>query len=159
MVEDEFYIMESVDEDLVMGLDSMRKWGLIKCLESPIQGVLCPEEEFHEKMEDEVSFSVEGVEVAVDDLDISPDFPDQQGIRAVLQEHIEVFGELTEVGMKVPPMEVKLKEGAQLQSQPCRFIPPHIMPKLKEELERLLRNGVIEPTVAAEGASPLVLVK
>ena len=62
MVEDEFYIMESVDEDLVMGLDSMRKWGLIKCLESLIQGVLCPEEELQEKMEYEVLFSVEEVE-------------------------------------------------------------------------------------------------
>ena len=58
--------MESVDEDLIMGLDSMRNWGLIQCLESPIQGALCPEDEFHEKMEDEVSFSVEGVGVSVD---------------------------------------------------------------------------------------------
>ena len=46
MVEDEFYIMESVDEDLVMGLDSRRKWDLVQCLENPIQGSSCSEDEF-----------------------------------------------------------------------------------------------------------------
>jgi hypothetical protein len=159
LVEDEFYIMESVDEDLVMGLESMRKWGLVQCLENPIHGSSCSEDEFHEKMEEDVSFPDNDAVISIGDLDICPEFPDQQGLRDILEEHIEVFGPLTSEGMKVPPMEVKLKENCQLKSQACRFTPPHIMPMLKEELERLLRNGVIEPTEAAEGASPLVLVR
>jgi hypothetical protein len=159
-VEEEFYVMESVDEDFVLGLESMRKWDLIQCLENPIQGSSSLEDNFHEKMEEEVYCpDSSAAAVSVETLDICPNFPDQQGIRDVLEEHIEVFGPLTNEGMNVPPMEVKLKEGAQLKSQPCRFTPPHMMPKLKEELERLLRDGVIEPTDSANGASPLVLVQ
>ena len=55
-------------------------------------------------------------------------------------------------------MTCKVKEGVVCKAQTCRFAAPHLMPKLRETIEKMMEKGVIKPTVTAEYASPLVLV-
>ncbi len=51
-----------------------------------------------------------------------------------------------------------VKEGAVRKTQTCRFVAPHLMPKLKEAIQQMVEGGIIEPTNTAGFASPLVLV-
>ncbi len=61
------------------------------------------------------------------------------------------------IGLRVPPMEIRLKPGVTLRPQPCRYLSPKIMDKVKQEIDMLLSLGILERCENPEITSPLVI--
>lgn len=162
MVEEKCFIVNEQEDEISFGLDAMRRWNLIQCLNvislNPSRSTCCEEDEFLRAAEEEIVESIASVSNENINFDINEEFPERQKLQSLLESYRDVFGQIDDKGMKVPPMSVKIKEGAVRKSQSCRFVAPHLMVKLKEAIDDMLHGGVIEPTNTAGFASPLVLV-
>ncbi len=155
------HVMKEQEDEVSFGLKAMRKWGLVGCLNSlvanPLQMSDCEEDALLESVEEEVMCDATTVKEDIK-LDINPEFPEKEKLQTLLEGYRDVFGGMDERGMDVAPMSRRVKEGAVRKPQACRFVAPHLMPRLKETLDQMLLDNVIEPTDTAGFASPLVLV-
>jgi hypothetical protein len=161
LVNEKLFIIADQEEDISFGLESMRKFDLIECLNgrlmNPLQVPICEEDVFLEHVEDEIISSIV-LQTNVVEYDVCEEFPEKGRLLKLLEDYGEVFGGIDEQGMLVPPMAVNIREGASRKAQSCRFVAPHLMEKLKQTIDGMLTDGVIEPTNTAEFAAPLVLV-
>lgn len=169
-ITDEFLILKDANEEMIIGYPAINTYDLFHYLKNPLSIEQCEEDELLENYEKEVEIPIDNINSDINDndnnvieviskLDICDQFPGKIALTTLLSNYSEVFGPLSEEGMKVPPMEVKVKDGAVLKSQPCRFVSPKLMPALKVELDQYLLNGIIKRAEVAEVSSPLVLVK
>ena len=91
-----------------------------KCLQNPLSVEDCEEDELLEVYEKEVEFSLESDNVGnnnseiVSTIDICDEFPEKNQLVSLISGYSEVFSSLTSEGMRVPPMEVKLKDTSNL---------------------------------------------
>ncbi len=104
-----------------LAFDAIRKWGLVKCLDekvSPLSQEPCEEDVFLEVAEAEVADvpEKEGVE-----FDVHQSFPEKERLVKLLESYVDVFGEIDDRGMNVPPMSVKVKEVAVRKAQTCIY--------------------------------------
>ena len=151
------YLVKGQEDEVSFSLEAMRKANLIGCLheeDNPCSQDVCEEDLFLEDAERDVTLERQ----APIKFDVNENFPEKERLLNILNEYEDVFGDIDENGMDVPPMTCKVKEGAIRKAQTCRFVAPHLMPKLRETIDKMVEKGVIEPTVTAEYASPLVLV-
>ena len=56
-------------------------------------------------------------------------------------------------------MKVQLIDGAQLRKQPLRHFPPNIQEEIDTEVERLLREGIIQRSKSAMDSAPVAARK
>ena len=81
-------------------------------------------------------------------------------INNIIQEYAEVFEEtIMAGGAKVPPMRIEMKEEWNTaKRQPLRKCAPAVQAAMDFELERQLRDGIVEPSLADSGA-PVLMVR
>eukprot|EP01035_Chromulina_nebulosa_P030795 gene30795-40961_t len=92
-------------------------------------------------------------------VDINPEFPLMKELKALLlQFGPTLFGDLDEKGMTVDPMEIKLRADAKFTAQPCHYISPKLLAKVKDEIDRLVKMGILVQAGVTPIASPLVVV-
>ena len=82
----------------------------------------------------------------------------ERGLQAILSQHANVF--LPELGM-VKGVTAKIHVDPQACPRFCkpRSVPFAMKQKVEEELERLLKEGIIEPVQFSEWAAPIVPVR
>ena len=82
----------------------------------------------------------------------------ERGLQAILSQHANVF--LPELGM-VKGVTAKIHVDPQACPRFCkpRSVPFAMKQKVEEELERLLKEGIIEPVQFSEWATPIVPVR
>ena len=71
-------------------------------------------------------------------------------MEAVLYQFRDMFDGIGEI--KLPPIEIFMKEGARPVAQKQRPIPIHLMEPLREKLEMFVREGVLEGPLESEHA-------
>lgn len=81
-----------------------------------------------------------------------------QSAEAVTEKFPDVFGE-TFPGAAIPPVHIELKHDAQPKFLKCRSIPFALKDDVINELDKLERQGVLQPTQYAEWATPVVIVR
>jgi len=116
---------------------------------------------FHHVIVSEVSESVNvGLNGMMDKLDVSPIFRDNGKLKEILAKHLPILtAPLDEEGMKVPPMQIYLKEGSETFVSPYRYVSNTDRLKLKEDLEKLVKIGILREVHDATYSSPLVLIR
>lgn len=76
----------------------------------------------------------------------------------VLDDYVELFGELPEGGAGVPPMSIELKVGAEPKRQAPRRLSPAMQRVVDDEVAGLLDAGIVVPSTS-RFASPIVMVR
>lgn len=116
---------------------------------------------FHHVIVSEVSESVNiGLNGMMDKLDVSPIFRGNGKLKEILAKHLPILtAPLDEEGMKVPPMQIYLKEGSETFVSPYRYVPNTDRLRLKEDLEKLVKIGILREVHDATYSSPLVLIR
>jgi RNase H-like domain found in reverse transcriptase/Reverse transcriptase (RNA-dependent DNA polymerase)/Integrase zinc binding domain len=161
---EKLYLVET-GEDIIYGLDALRRSGLLRYMdhgEIPTEKE-CPEEDFVQAHEASGLFSTiqsmqaEQSNDPLDQIKINPEFPQLQELQDLIKKYSHLFSPFDGVGMKVPPVSFELKPGARLTCQPVRYVNPKMMPKLESELNRLEREGISYRVLESDHAAPLVI--
>jgi hypothetical protein len=97
-------------------------------------------------------------DVAAPEYTVAADFPELERLQALLRKYDKVFKPSSEP-MDCEPMKVELIEGAQLRRQPLRHFPPKIEEEIAGEVERLLREGIIQRSKSAMVSAPVAARK
>ena len=81
-------------------------------------------------------------------------------LKAIVQEHGRtLFQPFDQEGLKVKPLNLKVKPSATFRIQPCRFIREGTLRPLKELLDLFVSEGVLVSDNTCDFASPLVIVQ
>ena len=113
LVNEKLFIIADQEEDISFGLESMRRFDLIECLNgrlmNPLQVPICEEDVFLERVEDEIisSMVLQRNEI---EYDVCEQFPERGKLLKLLEDYSEVFGGIDEQGMIVPPMAIFERE-------------------------------------------------
>ena len=90
---------------------------------------------------------------------VNPDFPELCKLNAILDEYgPTLFADFYDIGLKVHPIRIQLKDGGHLSQQICLYLAPALLSKLKVEIDRMVDEGILVPTDTAKVSSPLVIV-
>ena len=87
----------------------------------------------------------------------SPDFS-QPAIDSLLADNQDVFATIPGKA-QVSPFTIKLEEGATASSRPPYQVPIHLRADVNAEIDKLLLNHIIEPSLATEWCAPIVPVR
>lgn len=78
---------------------------------------------------------------------------------SLVKQYADVFSPKL-VGLKSPPVHIKLKEGAEGEQVPSRRVPFALLNKVKTELEHMQKEGIISKVEnSTKFVSPLVIVE
>ena len=172
---------------IIFGLPMCQKYGLSNYIQLDEEDVNIfgpfdketPEEEVISKLESERSYfeselvnlhhlnvkelnGSEGVDLeeVMGKLDIAPSFRDNARLKCILANHLpSLTAPLDEEGMRVPPMQIYVKEGSDTFVSPYRYVSPSDRLKLKEDIDKLVNIGILKEVHDAVYSSPLVLIR
>jgi hypothetical protein len=158
-----FLVLEDCIEPIALGIKSIISLvgaeGLAKLLHQP----KLPDEEHAEGLDETIDLFPSAATQEQDfmhEVKFNEDFPKIDDLKDIVRKHGAVlFAPFDNKGMKAPPFDVELREGAKMRVQPARFIPADLVPKVKAELDRLVKWGVLIPVQDVEMAAPLVIVR
>jgi hypothetical protein len=167
-------IMPDSSEDILLGMRSSVSLGLVDYLSKVVrkESETTPESLWEQDQErnlfgamliqnsersQESNETIQDTEF-MDQIKINPSFPKLFELQQVILKHKRLFSGFDRIGLKVPPMSVKTLPGTHLARQSLRYISPKLLTQVKSEVDRMVSEGILEPTLTATGASPLVIV-
>ena len=167
-----FIIFDGGSEELILSKKTLCELGLLSVIEREHQskyGVDNLREDYGEENERleswehllQASAKVHKtkIEKTVPAVDINPSFPLHEELQDIIIQYGILFEEFDGVGITgVQPMMIELKPGGKFKRLPSRYLSPPVMDQVKEQLDRLEAQKIIERSNTAEGASPLVVV-
>ena len=167
MVKVKAFVADMVDEDgvdIILAHQVEQSVHLREYLATERPGFpseLSPEPSPEELQEDEIgteAFFRSSSDASAPEYTVAADFPLLDQLKALLTKYDKVFKPSSQP-MDCEPMKVELIEGAQLRKQPLRHFPPNIQAELETEVERLLREGIIQPSKSAMVSAPVAARK
>ena len=159
------YVMSDTAEDIVFGLATLKELHLLAYMDKGTVEVLedSEEEQYLNRYEESnrlfpLCAKME-TEQLLPVLDINPSFPKLDELKAILAKHgPQLFAPFDSIGLRVTPMRVDLKVGAVAPTHSLRYINPQLLPRVRQEIDRLVEEGILIPTTTASNNSPLVIV-
>ncbi len=158
-----FLVVNDLNEECILGLPLLKEHGLLSYIENPVSWLrlsvpISPEEE----SENEIPSShFEGISQTIIEeakIDISKDFSLKSELMDIVNTYEYLFRPLTSQDhLKVPPMEITLREGAKLNARSPRKVSDSIRKLIRDECHRLLELGFITESLS-EVTCPVVPV-
>eukprot|EP00595_Chromulina_sp_UTEXLB2642_P002028 CAMPEP_0196762882 /NCGR_PEP_ID=MMETSP1095-20130614/3014_1 /TAXON_ID=96789 ORGANISM="Chromulina nebulosa, Strain UTEXLB2642" /NCGR_SAMPLE_ID=MMETSP1095 /ASSEMBLY_ACC=CAM_ASM_000446 /LENGTH=1512 /DNA_ID=CAMNT_0042114961 /DNA_START=95 /DNA_END=4633 /DNA_ORIENTATION=- len=178
-----FHVLQECRENIAIGINAIKSAGLADYVHGHLTLDIAKEEEifnsddvqmFPVKQSDPIDTSTNTTSSTTSDVyideygdviaygarvDINPSFPELDKLKQLLVKYAPtLFSDFDDKGMFVEPMEIKLKPGAQFKTQPCRYISPKLLKKVKAEIDKLVKMGILVRAGVTPVASPLVVV-
>lgn len=159
-----FVVIKEITEDVILSLDTIQELQLWELLQRQqwSDDIDCEEEQLIAEEEADRQWLVETepemVNLCQISAEINSEFSQKTRLEEIINKYGVLFGEFDQEGLRVKPMEIKLKPGRQLNPQTCRYVKPEISKLLKDELDRMVEQKILKPTNSASVASPLVIV-
>jgi hypothetical protein len=157
-----FTVVDKCREPILLGVEVIRqiigKYSMEETIQMFQAEPMAPEEE-HDVDESMIFPNRTSATAEVPGVLVNQEFPLRKELSVVVERYgATLFAPFDAEGLRVAPMDIKLKAGMALTMQPCRFIKQKLLQTVREELDRLESWGVIEKVEGAEMASPLVVV-
>lgn len=167
-VKTQFLVINDLNEECILGLPVLREYGLLSYIENPISWLrihvpISTEEQNESEL---LTSDFDGTTItnslseSIDEtkLDIANEFSLKSELIGIINTYEYQFRPLTsEDCLKVPPMQINLREGAKLNSRSPRRVSDSVRKLIRDECQRLLDLGFIS-TSFSEVTCPVVPV-
>jgi hypothetical protein len=171
----EFLVLEEDAEDMVMGvhwhneLVGGHRANLTRIVDLDTFGVSVPnpldsaqdEAPEYEMFEDS---NVESYPIYINEdweqCQFNHNFPKLDRLKEIVRTHGEhLFKPFDREGLRVAPLNLRVRDQATFKMQPCRFVRPSLLEELKKLIDKFVADGVMVKDDDCPFASPLVVVQ
>jgi hypothetical protein len=161
----EVFVVKSLTENFIIGLNTLRTYGLLSYIENPEawlrQYVEPAQEEIEESDFEDLQFqkiSLPNAEIDLSQVYTGPDFKSIVALQQIIETFQYQFYPLSSKDyLKVPPMRIELRPDTKLRHHPARRTSSELNEHIKEEVKNLLDIGFIRQSFS-EVTSPVVPV-
>ncbi len=164
LIEAEFTVFDEDDkEDIILGLDTLKKYGLLSYIGDPekwarLKLEVAPEENTFEPAH---AIYLREEKYSYEDVDINPDFPLLKELKEIVKKHKKIFDPMCNLDCVtgVSDFVLKLKPNVELPKVKPRRHAPAVEAKIKEEIEKYIALGIMQPSTSHVASQLVPVVK